>query len=286
MKKDILLFLAFFMILASGCSKKDLKNTNPQESDSTEKEDNETYDDIILKDDPVGYWPLGKGAVEDLTKYHHGGEYKGGTTTETVLPNGDQAKVFNGVDSYFEISDAKHLRLTETGVLTIEVWMRPDVVNFPNVEKNKDYIYWMGKGGPGNYSWALRMYNKDSWRENRPQRISGYIWNLEGGLGAGSYFQDNIPEHSWVFVALVINTKNTSTKYPTGYTKIYKNGKLRDQDDLAGYNIIPGKSTAPVRVGTRNLGSFFKGAIAKVAIFNYELPQNEIYKHYSKMEDH
>src|SRR5690606_8974552 len=125
--------------------------------------------------------------------------------------------------------------------------------------EGKDYIHWMGKGAANQHAWAARMYNKDSFRENRPQRISGYAFNLEGGLGAGSYFQDAINPGTWIHFVLVINANNQSSTYPTGYTKIYRDGKRRDQDDLAAYNIIPKNGTAPTRIGTRDMQSFFKG---------------------------
>ncbi|CAF5139656.1 unnamed protein product, partial [Rotaria sp. Silwood1] len=55
----------------------------------------------------------------------------------------------------------------------------------------------------------------------------------------------------------------------------------RDQDPLLGYGIIPQNGTAPMRVGTRQLQSFFKGAIGKVAVFDYELNSNQIQIHFN-----
>ena len=114
-------------------------------------------------------------------------------------------------------------------------------------------------------------------------RISGYAFNLAGGLGAGSYFQDNVTVGQWIFYTLTINTVNVSSTYPTGYTKIFKNGILRDQDSLAGYNIVPMNGTRPMRIGSRQLESFFKGAIGKVAVFDYELNSNQIQIHFNCM---
>ncbi|HIX55259.1 MAG TPA: LamG domain-containing protein, partial [Candidatus Sphingobacterium stercoripullorum] len=128
-----------------------------------------------------------------------------------------------------------------------------------------------------------RMYNKDSWREDRPQRISGYAFNLSGGLGAGSYFQDHIKPGTWVHYVLVINTNNTSSAYPTGYTIIYRDGEKRQQRNLKDYDIIPGNGTAPIRIATRDLGSFFLGAIGKVAIYDYELSAEQLKENYLKM---
>lgn len=144
------------------------------------------------------------------------------------------------------------------------------------------YVHWMGKGVSGQHSWVARMYNLTN-SENRPNWISGYAFNLTGGLGAGSYFQDAVTAGEWIHYALVINTINTSVQYPTGYTKIFKNGVQRDQDSLSDYNIVPGNGTAPMRVGTRDLASFFEGAVGKVAHYDYELTSTQLVAHSNAM---
>jgi hypothetical protein len=52
-----------------------------------------------------------------------------------------------------------------------------------------------------------------------------------------------------------------------------------DQDALAPYQIVPVAGTAPFRVGTRDLGSFMKGAIGKIAIYDYELSAGRVAAH-------
>lgn len=277
-------FPLLFILTATllfGCSKDKPKDSS--EDDTGVKV--ETYDQLVLKDKPVGFWLLNFNDTKDATSYKHHGQFGGASTQLTSLPNKDKANIFNGSDSYFEIPDSDHLEISKTGILTIETWFCPEVLDFPKVESGKDYIHWMGKGESNQHSWVARMYNKDSWRENRPNRISGYAFNLEGGLGAGSYFQDTdiIPNKTWIHFVLIINTKNTSSKYPTGYTKVYRDGKLRDQDDLQSYNIIPKNGSAPIRIGTRDKNSFFKGSIAKVALYDYELSQEKIDSHFKKM---
>lgn len=228
----------------------------------------------------MGYWLLQKDYILDASSHGLQGSYFGEATKFVKLPNGESANLFNGQNSYFEIpKQNNYLELTRTGVFTIEAWMSPFVENFPNSEN--DYVHWMGKGESGSHLWVARMYNKNS--ASRPQRISGYCFNLNGGLGAGSYFQDNIPIGSWVHYALVINTNAKSSKYPLGYTKIYKDGKLRDTDSLKDYDIIPGVGDAPMRIGTRDLNSFFLGAIGKVALYDYELTGDQLMSHNKKM---
>lgn len=278
--RKITWIIALSFLLFS-CSKE--SGQGPDEKEPEDEQPQESYDDLVLSKKPSGYWLASYGDASDLSGKKHDGEFKGPKTESTTLPNGDGANVFDGEAAYLEIPDADHLELTTTGELTIEAWMRPDVEDFPNVEKDKDYIHWMGKGTPGQHSWVARMYNKDSWREDRPQRISGYAFNLSGGLGAGSYFQDHIKPGTWVHYVLVINTNNTSSAYPTGYTIIYRDGEKRQQRNLKDYDIIPGNGTAPIRIATRDLGSFFLGAIGKVAIYDYELSAEQLKENYLKM---
>ncbi|MFH5181851.1 LamG-like jellyroll fold domain-containing protein [Paenibacillus sp. TAB 01] len=238
------------------------------------------YDDEVLADHPVGYWPIASGVTADQSGHSMNGTFTGSPASAT-LPNGEGAIKFNGVDQYFTIPDDDYLEVTRTGILTVEAWMRPDVLQFTHSESS-GYVHWMGKGTSGQHSWVARMYSLTN-TENRPNRISGYSFNLSGGLGAGSYFQDAVTAGEWIHYTLVINTVDTSSAYPTGYTKLYKNGVLRDQDSLSGYSIVPGNGTAPMRVGTRDLASFFEGAVGKVAVYDYELTPAQLAAHYTQM---
>ena len=138
------------------------------------------------------------------------------------------------------------------------------------------------KGEADQQEYVARMYSKIN-RENRPNRISGYAFNLEGGLGSGSYFQDPVTAGEWLLVDIVINTVKISPTYPTGYVKIFKNGVLRDTTRLDQFNVVPGNGTAPFRVGTRDRNSFFKGPIGKVAIYLHELTPERISSHNAAM---
>lgn len=84
---------------------------------------------------------------------------------------------------------------------------------------------------------------------------------------------------------LVINAKAKSREYPNGYTKIYSNGVLANQDDLnyRGTPVAPARGSAPFCAGTRDFKSFFKGALGNVAICGKELPAKRIALHYDVM---
>jgi hypothetical protein len=236
-----------------------------------------TYDQVILADNPVAYWPLGSvNGLQDATGHGHNGTAHNDPTTST-MPNGsDAAHVFNGTTQYIEIADADDLSVPKTGILSIEAWVRADTLDFGANENG--YVHWMGKGEPGQHEYVARLYNLNS---DRPNRYSGYSYNLEGGLGTGSYFQDSLSVGEWVHFVMIINTVDRDAANTTGFTAIYKNGIERDRDALTNYNITPQSGTAPFRIGTRDFNSYFQGAIAKVAVYDYHLSTEKALAHYN-----
>lgn len=183
---------------------------------------------------------------------------------------GMRAPVFDGRTGYVEIPDQDAYSASTTGAITIEAWMRPDSVSMP-AREGTGYVHWLGKGGPGQHEWVARMYQRGN-SENRANRISFYAFNLTGGLGAGSYFQDEITVGTWIHYFGVIDARETH---------VYRDGVLRDSDPLAGYDITPRNGSAPVRIGTRDLGSFFQGSVARVAIYSARLSNERVRAHYA-----
>jgi hypothetical protein len=57
-------------------------------------------------------------------------------------------------------------------------------------------------------------------------------------------------------------------------TAIYKNGEFRHSDSYASATPAPGP--APLRFGTRDFASFFRGAIGPVLIWNRPLAPSEV----------
>jgi hypothetical protein len=239
------------------------------------------YDIAVLADSPIAFWTLGDGHAEvaDQTGHGHTGRAHGGPSV-TKFVNDDLATVFDGATQYIEVPDHDALSVPATGILTIEAWMRPDVLEFSHQE-GTNYVHWMGKGEVNQYEYAARMYSHTTTDiPQRPNRISGYAFNLSGGLGTGSHFQDHIIAGQWIHYLLVINTVDTNESHPTGYTKIYKDGRVRDQDALTSFATVTGNGTAPFRIATRDFRSFFLGAIAKVAIYDYEPSPTTVRSHY------
>jgi hypothetical protein len=174
---------------------------------------------------------------------------------------------FNGTASdYVEISDSADFSVATTNSLSVSAWMRPDVLTFPNSEST-GYVHWMGKGEAGLQEWTFRMYNETTIDDPpRPNRISFYVFNLQGHQGVGSYFQEPVQVGEWIHIVGVADGQTSS---------IYKNGVLKQSQSYAGI-ITPQHGTAPLRMATRDFKSFFLGAIRGVRFWNRALTAAEV----------
>lgn len=246
------------------------------------------YDKQVLSYGPVLYLPLGNPSsplASDLSGNRHSAAYEsaGRALGTARLPNGDPATVFDGNGQYAEVPSFPALSVTETGCLTVEAWIRPDTLQFPH-EEGTGYVYILGKGTSGQQQYALRMYSFTNTEvPPRPNRVSAYVFNLAGGLGSGSYFQHGVRPGEWMMVTFVVDAK-PSAAWPDGYVTIYQNGKQAGrQVSLGQYSVVPRAADAPFRIGTRDLNSFFEGAIGKVAVYDSVLSSDEILATYQTM---
>jgi len=185
---------------------------------------------------------------------------------------------FSGDGAYVEIPSAPDLSVGPEE-FTVSAWLKPDTIEFRRTE-GSGYVCWMGKGEKGRYEWATRMYSFTN-RENppRPNRISFYVFNLAGGLGQGSYSQEPVKPGDWIQI--------TATAY-RGETAIYRNGvyvRCDEYDGPTGHGcqahserIHPSAGNAPLRLGTRDLKSFFQGGLSQVRIWNRALEPQEVRK--------
>jgi hypothetical protein len=128
----------------------------------------------------------------------------------------------------------------------------------------------MGKGVANQHEWAFRMYSSDN-TEGRENRTSFYLFNRAGGLGAGSYVQEAVTVGTWYHYVAVVDMAADSIKW-------YKNGVLKDQDPFidSEFHINPRNGTAPVRIGTRDFASYFRGAVDNINIYNRALSPSEV----------
>jgi hypothetical protein len=258
---------------------------------STPGRRDDAYDRRVLSLKPVLYLPLNDpaaAAATDLSDARHTAAYQpgGGRLGTARLPNGDLATLFDGDGQYVNVTSAKELSASTTGCLTVEAWIRPDVLQFPH-EQGSGYVYVLGKGTQGEQEYALRMYSyRNAEVPPRPNRISAYVFNLAGGLGSGAYVQDQVRPGEWMMITFVVDSR-PSERWPDGYVTLYKDGVRRGGPvSLAQFNVIPRASDAPFRIGTRDRESFFAGAIGKVAVYGTVLSDQEILATYQAMGDH
>ena len=220
----------------------------------------------------VAFYPFNGNANDESTNSNNG-TVTDATLTTNRFGETNTAYEFNGTSSYIQIPDNDVFSISTTSKLSISVWMRVDQLDFTNFEGTGDYIHWLGKGSNGDKEWLFRMYNKSS--DIRPNRTSCYAFNLSGGLGAGSYVEEELTVGEWIHYVMVYD-------YTTDTIKLYKNGELKDTDLFSDYTIVPANGTTPVRIGTSDFNSFFKGAIDDVRFYDGVLTSEEITNLYNE----
>lgn len=198
-----------------------------------------------------------------------------------------KALLFNGIDATLAIPDHRNFSVNTTGFLSIAVWVRPEgtALNeqhellFANTQ-GSGYVHWFGKGDAsgihGNREWSFRIYSADNTETpNRHNRMSFYHFSYDGGLGPGCYTEDPLVNGEWIhYVAMVSK--------PDHRIWWYKNGQLRDTDGYGAADHYPipdsdlRNGNAPIKMGSQDGGSFFKGAIDNIYIYNRLLTATEI----------
>ena len=135
----------------------------------------------MLTHGPVAFWTLAGGSAGLTDRSGHGRTataFNGYAVTSFF--GGQKATEFDGESQYVEVPDDDALSVPATGILTIEAWMRPDVLQFSHDEQS-GYVHWMGKGTPNQYEYVARMYSLATTEiPPRPNRISGYAFNPMG----------------------------------------------------------------------------------------------------------
>ncbi|MBX4196207.1 hypothetical protein KW805_01310 [Candidatus Pacearchaeota archaeon] len=202
--------------------------------------------------------------VNDLSGRNHNGSVSGATWSSTGGKNGDGAFEFDGVNDKITVADSNDLSPITTNRFTVAFWMKVGATNFVGEGSGKDYIHLLGKGATGNHEFVFRQYNSSN-SEGRGNRLSFYIFDLNGGNGIGSYVQEPLAVGQWVHLVGV---------YDGSKVQLYKNGVLKDSDSTSG--MTPGNGNAPLQIGTRDGNSYFKGSIDDVKVYNRALSASEV----------
>jgi len=247
------------------------------------------YHKAVLASRPAGYWRLGErggATAHDASGHGRDGNYVGHPhlgQPGAIRDDQDRAIALDGAKtkSYVAIPDSNAFSIATSGHgLTVEVWLRPDRLDFPGERPDPDhaYIHWLGKGDKGHYEWGFRFYSR---RASRPNRISAYVWNPEGRLGAGAYIEERLVPQQWIYLVATLD----DPRQPNARVRLYKDGAPSPHNDSPGtlyrnYAVQPKRGRAPIRLGTRDLRSFLTGGLDEVAIYPRVLPANEILRHW------
>jgi Concanavalin A-like lectin/glucanases superfamily len=252
------------------------------------------YSAVVLAKAPVGYWRLGESSgptAADSSNNANSGTYFGDPNLGqpgAIANSSNTAVGLRGAGSsdYVEIPDpdnASFSQVTSGAGLSVEVWMRPDLLVFPG-QTTEPYIHWLGKGEHSQEEWGLRFYSQDAL--DRPNRISAYIWSPSGGEGAGAYFPNpDLELGVWLHIVACYDPGDWTTDPPAGVT-IYRNGVRQLGPPSSGtlystFNVTPAHGSAPVRLGARDdLTLTLAGGLDEVAIYPRVLTADEVLENY------
>jgi hypothetical protein len=244
------------------------------------------YSRIVLASAPVAYWRLDESrgpTARDSSAHGHDARYVGRPVLGqrgAIATEPDRAVGLNesGMPSYIEARDRAEFSIATSGQgLSVEVWMRPDLLDFQG-EGSGHFVHWLGKGEKGKYEWGFRFYTR---RSERPNRLSAYVWNPDGNLGAGAYVEGPLAAGAWIHLVATFDDPRT----PNARVRLYGNGQASPHNNSPGtlyksYQINPLHGPAPVRLGTRDLRSFLTGGLDEVAIYPRVLKADEILAHW------
>jgi hypothetical protein len=247
------------------------------------------YARAVLADAPAAYWRLGERrgpSARDATGHGHHGRYVGRVEFGQAgvgAADPDRAIRLDGPRTKASVTgpDGEAFSVAASGRgMTVEVWMRPDVLEFrgEKADPQDAFVHWLGKGEKGRYEWGFRFYSRHS---ARPNRISAYVWNADGRLGAGAYVEDRLTAQAWVYLVATFD----DPRQPNARVQLYKDGKPIPHNGSPGtlyksYGIRPEHGRAPVRLGTRDLRGFLTGGLDEVAIYPRVLTAEEVRHHW------
>ena len=217
------------------------------------------YRQKVLAKYPVGYWRLGERqgpTAHDATGHGHVGTFHGTPTHHqagVISGDPDTAIKLDGQYSYIEIPDSKDFsQPTSEHGLTVEVWMRPDILTFFS-ETDDPYVHWLGKGVPRHHEWTFRFYSQIS--KDRSNRISGLPLQSPRRTRRGCLFSGHT--HGWGMDACGSLLRLRRRDEARAGVHIYKNGVKQIGSPAPGtlYNnpkwqIKPVYGAAPLRLGT------------------------------------
>lgn len=212
-----------------------------------------SYQDLVLSNDPGGYWRLSDGSgttASDSSGNGDNGTYEEPITLGQPGPladNPDTSALFDG--GYASVPNAA--AISPTGPFTLEAWVDPaSVVPAPGPGIIEKY------STPANDGYALRL--------NGSNQLQAWI------LGASSYVDVTgstvLPVGQWSYVAAVYNGQSLT---------VYVNGL---PDGSVQTTINPAAGQDSMKIGARgdDANERWNGNLAEVALYDQALTPQEI----------
>jgi hypothetical protein len=234
----------------------------------------------------VAAYPMNGDASDISGRGHHGMiDAVAPTLNRFCIP--DTALFFDGSRSALTVSSHEDFSINATGYLSVSVWLRPEGTALtPDGEllfsrqQGSGYVHWLGKGDRsgtnGNREWSLRIYSADNTEEPpRHNRLSAYLFAYLGGKGPGSHVEEPVASGSWIHLVAQFSK-------PEHLILLYKNGLHKDTDGFSVNDPYPipdadlRSGDAPLRMGSQDGHSYFRGAIDDVYFYNRLLDDHEI----------
>jgi RHS repeat-associated protein len=213
------------------------------------------YEDTVLGDSPVGFWPLGEtsGTVaSDLSEFADG-QYVGpvtlGDAGPVINPSSSHATNFSGTNAYVRLN---HTTLIEPGAVSVEAWIK--LASVPASNQMLVVSPQPGNSPGSNFGYEL-------W-------INGGSGSVTFGLTTGTATSTAaLPIGTWTYVA---GTSDGSV------IRLYVNGVKQSTTTAAATNYggSPNFDALITRVG-------FPGDLADVGIYSAALTAAQVAAHYA-----
>ncbi|WP_280309879.1 LamG-like jellyroll fold domain-containing protein [Nocardia abscessus] len=231
----------------------------------------------------IAAYPMRDDASDWSGRAHHGSTHNVKLADRMGTTNAGLG--FDGQTSVITIPSHRDFSVNTTGYLSISVWMRPDGTSLNEAgellfqkTEGTGYVDWLGKGmvsgRHGNREWTFRVFSADN-TENRANRISFYLFGQTGGRGPGCYVQEKVIRGNWIHLVAMASK-------PDHRIWLYRNAELVDTDGFGPNDSYPipdaelQSGAAPVRMGSQDGASYFRGALADVYFYNRKLTDIEI----------
>ncbi|MEO2046848.1 MAG: DUF1553 domain-containing protein [Pirellulales bacterium] len=170
----------------------------------------------------------------------------------------------NGVNQRLEYSSFNTLNRARSAI-TVECCIRPAEI--------RPYMMIVGRDGASQRYWKLAVYGKDVAGHRQNVVYSEFFHPQLGGMRLRAETPFVAPLHRWTYVAFT---------YGNQRRRLYINGDLVDEVKVTGD--VPTGST-PLTIGSRQDDSeWFHGAIDHVAIYDSELDEGTLRRHYQSFQ--